>query len=1847
MRKFTWLFLTFWAALTASAQSIQTDPLPSAVSCAGASLSVTFSATGTFNAGNEFRAQLSDASGSFAAPTAIGSLSGTAPGTITATIPAGAATGSGYRVRVVSTDPAVNGDDNGMDITINAAPQVSVSASSASTCPATQLTLTASGASSYTWSVSALPADIGTPLLAVGTRRLRTGYNGPILRLRRDFDGVESDFGLSGNVLDTAAVGAWLGGSSATVSRLYDQSGNGRHMVQVNSNLQPAFELSGTNGRPTVRFAYGRYLRNTYTFSNPLTVVYAGRLTGGSNNRVLSSVSNNWLLGWWSGNQASAFFEGWIDVGRAQTGTDVHVYTGLQSEGQGRIFEDAYLSASNTPSAPPAGLQMNGSGVYFTESSDCAIFDLVVYGGVLSDAERNRAESSIWQYWVSDAQLFFTTPSSGSASVTVTGSTPGCASSSATFTRTVSAPGNPVLFGDDKWLVTVFKGGSDQLNDANWQTNYSGYFESASLDFRSYDFWCISCTPSSAPGYQGCPVPADNHSWSARRRGFPCAIYRLDVNGQGGGAQLWINGAKVWERDENGSSAIGAWYGSLGPNDSVEFRGSDGAGSSDANLIIQPLPPLTLTYSAASACAGNTPLTPTLTGPGGGRYTAPAGLAIDSLTGVVNPAQSQPGSYLVTYSWETASCTGTQTISATTTVEMRTVQGDPAVFGNDQWNVYAWNNGPTGAAWSSNYAGYYTTANLGFNSTADWNSGSRPSEAANYQGCPVAYDYHSFSAKRQGFPCGFYRLDVPGHDDDAQLFVNGVKVWEHGGCCDAHTDVWRGYLGPNDRVEFRIRELGGGSFGALSLVSVSPSSITYGSARFCGAAGAVSPVRTGPAGGTYSAAPAGLALDTLTGIITPSGSVPGTYTVTYTPPAFAGCPVLPDTASLSINPVLAVAPLPDTTTCNGTTMAGIVLTGTPGATFSWSNSDTSIGLAANGVSLIPYFIARNTGQAPVTANIRTYAWDLSRASVVTGKIDPTSASSSKRPYYDYYTGACGYPKSLAGEYPGSEYYNRHRFRNDANFPVCVTVNIDNLGGGDVYVAAYRDSFNAGNLAQNYLSDMGYPVYSYYPQYYGPQLFSFELPAHSDLILVAWAPDNGYCESYRLTVAGLPTVCGNPERSFTITVNPTPAASFSYTGSPFCANGSTGLPTITGSAGGRFSSTAGLSLDSLTGAIQPAQSAPGTYTVTHIVPGTGDCTADTATATVEILAAATPVNPVTSQVVCAGAMTFPVGFTGSGSSFTWTNNNPSVGLAASGSGAIAAFRAQNSGTTPAVAEITVSGGSGACAVSTQTFTITVLPTPQVNAVGNPVLCGNVPSGAIGFAGVATAYHWTNSNPAIGLAASGSGPISFQAVNNGATPASGTIAVTPLYQMGATTCSSKPQTFTITVRPAVSMNPVSSQTLCSGSSTSVAFSGAPAGAVYSWTNDNTSIGLAAAGTGSITAIVVSNPTPITQVATITVVPRLSQCAGPAQTFTLAVNPGAGSISYPGSPYCTTGEARVLRSGNSVGTFTAVPAGLPIHAATGAINLAYSQPGTYTVTFTVSGSTCAPSTSTQVTVLPRATVSSVSNRVHCAGITTLPIMFTGTATSYTWTNSNPAIGLAASGTGNLPAFVATNNTNAPVFGLITVVPAGNGTSGCGGRAMVFRILVNPTPSAHTVAAQVYCRAIPTNALTFTGPVGNTRFNWTASNQAVGLPASRGSNSIPSFTTTSGNAAPVSSIITVTPVANKCAGAPIQFPYVVNPCNARMAPVTRTGEGLLPDDVQIGPNPARQQVSVWLNGKRTGPHSIEVLDVYGRSLLRPATFTGSRYTIDLQGLVAGNYILRIVDIATQEAVQQPLIKL
>jgi gliding motility-associated-like protein len=165
-----------------------------------------------------------------------------------------------------------------------------------------------------------------------------------------------------------------------------------------------------------------------------------------------------------------------------------------------------------------------------------------------------------------------------------------------------------------------------------------------------------------------------------------------------------------------------------------------------------------------------------------------------------------------------------------------------------------------------------------------------------------------------------------------------------------------------------------------------------------------------------------------------------------------------------------------------------------------------------------------------------------------------------------------------------------------------------------------------------------------------------------------------------------------------------------------------------------------------------------------------------------------------------------------------------------------------------------------------------------------------------------------------------------------------------------------TMDVQVNPTPTVDDPANQILCAGNNTvAVNFTGNNASTTYNWTNNNTSIGLVAGGSGNIPSFTTLNSGTTPQIATINVTPVLGACTGTAQTFTITVNP-IPVITLNPSPLsacnATDGEIEVvlLSGATSSGTvnWTGIASGT-----SGVTTLPYDMlnlgAGNYNVTFT----------------------------------------------------------------------------------------------------------------------------------------------------------------------------------------------------------------------------------------------------------------------------------------------------------
>ncbi len=77
---------------------------------------------------------------------------------------------------------------------------------------------------------------------AYSMRILESDYEGPLVRLRRQSDNAEMDFGCTDtDIVDVAAINSWRGGANVFMVVWYDQSGLGRNAIQNTNANQPQF----------------------------------------------------------------------------------------------------------------------------------------------------------------------------------------------------------------------------------------------------------------------------------------------------------------------------------------------------------------------------------------------------------------------------------------------------------------------------------------------------------------------------------------------------------------------------------------------------------------------------------------------------------------------------------------------------------------------------------------------------------------------------------------------------------------------------------------------------------------------------------------------------------------------------------------------------------------------------------------------------------------------------------------------------------------------------------------------------------------------------------------------------------------------------------------------------------------------------------------------------------------------------------------------------------------------------------------------------------------------------------------------------------------------------------------------------------------------------------------------------------------------------------------------------------------------------------------------------------------------------------------------------------------------
>ncbi len=533
-----------------------------------------------------------------------------------------------------------------------------------------------------------------------------------------------------------------------------------------------------------------------------------------------------------------------------------------------------------------------------------------------------------------------------------------------------------------------------------------------------------------------------------------------------------------------------------------------------------------------------------------------------------------------------------------------------------------------------------------------------------------------------------------------------------------------------------------------------------------------------------------------------------------------------------------------------------------------------------------------------------------------------------------------------------------------------------------------------------------------------------------------------------------------------------------------------------------------------------------------------------------------------------------------STFVWSNDRPSVGIAAAGvTSTIPGFVLTNTGFTDSTATISVIATSTVttCQSNVFTYTLTVRPTPSISS-GSHVFC-NGASASVHFAAVTdpsiTDFSWTSDNSDVGIGGTDDVDLSFTATNAGVADVVTIFTVHPV--IGA--CNGPDSIVTVTVHPTPVITATLDRQKCNGDTINVSFSGATSPLTrYTWGQISPlSVGLVpgqSAGDVSF-SFTDTNSSNVTRVAQYFVTDSIGACAGVPDTFSYTVFPTPHTTNLSDHTYCNGFAVPSLLFTNSVSEVTPTyfwftnnqdifPIGtrpsyisVPTNNITGFIATdtftAVASSTIITVVATAHG--CTDTVSETLNVNPVPTVNTVSNLSYNQGDAVPSIIFSGIAESFPWTGTTTVIGaIAASGTDSIGTFTALASGEDE----ITVTPTIMSTDGaCAGSSMSFTISVkqfviaglhNPV-TVSGVRNDTVCNGTTYDSIKFVGGVSGTTYNWSFTGSistTLDVLSNNPGDTLTTFTVNNPTLDYVTDTFTVTPTAG---GSSVLFTITVRP--------------------------------------------------------------------------------------------------
>ncbi|MDN3656931.1 gliding motility-associated C-terminal domain-containing protein [Ferruginibacter paludis] len=670
--------------------------------------------------------------------------------------------------------------------------------------------------------------------------------------------------------------------------------------------------------------------------------------------------------------------------------------------------------------------------------------------------------------------------------------------------------------------------------------------------------------------------------------------------------------------------------------------------TSTENNCISPIVPVTVlvfpmvtqitgfSYSPSTVCQGSpsqVPL-PVAGFTPGGVYSAPSGLSIHSITGVVNPAASTPGTYTVKYVLGAALCTPASSSTATITITKNPTPVTSFSYASPVCSS-ASNPSPVPGAGFTPGGVYSAPAGVTVNATTgviDLTSSIAGTYIITYRLAATACTNLSVStatitittptsptvgtmAKRCG--SGNVILDASG---------TGTIKWYADAALTKLLFTGTSYsTAVTATTNFYLTNTVSGCVSATTIatatvvpVTAQVTAFTYNPAVVCAGNTLVAPVPA-PAfasGGVYSA-PAGISIDSITGVVNPSSSIPATYLIKYTLPASACALTSSSSTSITISktvptvttftyptPVCITSPNPSPVTATGFTQGG-VFSSSAGLAINATTGIIDIAASTPATYTVTYAVAQTACGAGGTSSTDITITSSSAAPVTTdnqrcgsGLVTVNATGNGTITWY-----ADAALSTLL--FTGPSY--SPNISTTTNFYVTNTVGncVSTASVAKATVNAITNQVTAFSYSPSIVcAAIAPPVPVRAAGFATGGIFSaaagLVVDSSTGMIDIAASTPGTYTVKYTLPAA----VCAFTNSSTaTITVlgNNAPLTSFSYA-TPVCINGKNPTPVIpTGfTTGGVFSSPSGLTVNAVTGVIDLTKSKGGTYSVTYTV-----------------------------------------------------------------------------------------------------------------------------------------------------------------------------------------------------------------------------------------------------------------------------------------------------------------------------------------------------------------------------------------------------------------------------------------------------------------------------------------------------------------------------------------------------------------------------------------------------------------------------------------------------------------------